>query len=1237
MLFLPVALLVAGGAIFICLTQQHSIHAERANEEEQSLNVGVAAIGRTLQIADQDLVYLISRRVNRQVFDHPDEANLAMLGTDWVEFADAKRVYDKIRWIDEYGRERLRVNYENGRAVIVPASGLQDKHDRYFFSDTINLKAGQIYVSPLDLNVENNRLEVPYKPTIRFGIPVFDSKGNKRGIFLINYLASRVLERFSSNTVAHGTTAWLINQDGYWLKGPDPADEFGFIRGIDDLTMAVRYPDVWEKISEGTEGQFETKDGLWTFATVHPLREGEVSSTGSSDIIKPSMKQLDSNAYVWKAVGFLPAGQYNAGLVSFCLTLGGASLAVLALFFSGILRLVSYQMKERSARVDLEQTVRERTYSLQAANESLSIEQLRLRSLLQTMPDLVWLKDTNGVYLLCNHNFEFFFGATEKNIVGKTDYDFVSKEQADFFREKDMAAVEKGRPVTNEEWVTYAGNGRRVLLETTKVPVQAASGKLIGILGIGHDITSHREAEERERRLKNTYRALSATNESILHQMDESSLFARVCQIAVDYGEMVLAWIGIADLASERIVTGAHCGKASGLVDVIEVSTSPDKPEGRGAMGTAYREKRNIVINDFDSSEHLIPWREKARQFGVKSVAAFPILRAGKPYAVFSVYNDQVGAFDEEIVSLLDGMARNISFALDNFDKETERKQAEESLMLAAMVYQDSSEAMMVTDADNSIIAVNPAFEHITGYSSDEVIGKNPNIMKSGRQGSEVYREMWQSINTTGRWKGELWNRAKDGEEFAEMITINTTYNPDGSVLRRVALFSDITEKKESDDLIWQQANFDTLTGLPNRNLFRDHLRNKIMKAQRGSQPLALMFLDLDGFKDVNDTLGHDMGDILLKEAAYRLQGCVREIDTVARLGGDEFTVILSELQDPGNVDRVARHILQRMSAPFKLGDEVAHVSASIGITLYPQDGTEIEELTKNADQAMYAAKQEGKNRYHFFTASMQEAAIARMRLVNDLRGALEGNQFEVVYQPIIDLATGIIHKAEALIRWQHPTRGLINPVEFISAAEDTGMITSFGNWIFHEAARQAALWREKYRPEFQISVNISPIQFRNEGIDSSAWFDHLKSLGLPGQGIVVEITEGLLLDASPKITDQLLMLRDAGIEVSLDDFGTGYSSLSYLKKFDIDYIKIDQSFVRNLIPDSDDMALCEAIIVMAHKLNIKVIAEGIETDEQRDLLAGAGCDYGQGYLFSRPVSGKDFDALLNPAPGSAS
>jgi diguanylate cyclase (GGDEF)-like protein/PAS domain S-box-containing protein len=559
----------------------------------------------------------------------------------------------------------------------------------------------------------------------------------------------------------------------------------------------------------------------------------------------------------------------------------------------------------------------------------------------------------------------------------------------------------------------------------------------------------------------------------------------------------------------------------------------------------------------------------------------------------------------------------------------TERMRNEQELQLAATVYQAIGEAIMVADAGNRVVSVNAAFTELTGYTAEEALGQPTSLLKSGRHDRHFYQEMWHSLDFTGRWQGEIVNRRKDGEEYLEWLMISTVYDDNGAVLRRVGMFSDITDRKQTEQIIWRQANFDPLTGLPNRTMFHDRLKQEIKKADRTGRTLGLLFIDLDRFKEINDTLGHDMGDFLLKQAAKRLNDCVRATDTVARLGGDEFTVILSELDEPDSSERIARNILGNLAEPFSLGEEVAYVSASIGITLYPDDADSSESLLKNADQAMYAAKNQGRNGYHYFTASMQEAAQARMRLGVDLRGALSGGQFLLYYQPIVELVTGAIRKAEALIRWRHPMRGLIGPGEFIPIAEETGMISDIGDWVFHEAARQALLWRSAYYPEFQISVNKSPVQFRKNGSRHAEWLGYLREIGSSGQALAVEITESLLLDSHASVIETLLEFRGAGLQISLDDFGTGYSSLSYLKKFPIDYLKIDQSFVRHLTPDSGDMAMCEAIIVMAHKLGIKVVAEGVETREHRELLAAAGCDYGQGFFFAKPMPAEEFVRML--------
>lgn len=531
-----------------------------------------------------------------------------------------------------------------------------------------------------------------------------------------------------------------------------------------------------------------------------------------------------------------------------------------------------------------------------------------------------------------------------------------------------------------------------------------------------------------------------------------------------------------------------------------------------------------------------------------------------------------------------------------------------------------------IMDENGTLLQVSDAFCRMLGYSREEMLGMNLMQWDAKLPSLSQFQQGIQKMPEQGK-RLETLHRHKDGHTIPVEISARRVLI-DGKVYIYAAA-RDITEKKQAEEIIHRQANYDPLTSLPNRRLFHDRLDQEIKKAHRAGMKMALMFIDLDNFKEVNDTLGHDKGDQLLVEAAERLSQCVRESDTVARLGGDEFTVILSELEEISGIDQVAQNIINRLVAPFTLGSDKAFVSASIGITLYPDDALKAEALLKNADQAMYVAKNAGRNRYSYFTAELQRAAEARMRLTHDLRAALAQQEFCAYYQPIVELSSGNIHKAEALIRWQHPQRGLVSPLDFIPLAEETGLIVEVGDWVYKEATRQVHQLRQRYHPAFQISINVSPVQFNNVPTLYHDWAAWLHQHDYTGQSIVLEITEGLLLDASNGVQEKLLAFRDAGIQVAMDDFGTGYSSLSYLKKFDIDYLKIDQSFVRNLERESDDIALCEAIIVMAHKIGLKVIAEGVETEAQRKLLTDAGCDYAQGYYYSKPLPAEAFMQFL--------
>ena len=543
-----------------------------------------------------------------------------------------------------------------------------------------------------------------------------------------------------------------------------------------------------------------------------------------------------------------------------------------------------------------------------------------------------------------------------------------------------------------------------------------------------------------------------------------------------------------------------------------------------------------------------------------------------------------------------------------------------------------SIDALVQMDFDGHITGWNQQAEKIFGWSAEEILDQTivetiipERYRDAHNKGMKKYLKTGKSsvMNTLI----EIHALHRDGYEFPVELSISVIDSAD--LQEFSAYIRDISERKHAETVIWNQANFDALTSLPNRNLFLQKLEHEMRACDRSNLSLALLYIDLDRFKDVNDTLGHDMGDLLLIEISSRLKKTLRETDTVSRLSGDEFTVILGQIDDPLSVQPLCQQLLDELARSYQLDNEKVFLTASIGVTFYPQDSKDIDVLQRNGDQAMYAAKGNGRNSFHFFTPELQERAVRKRKMIKDLRDAMQQEQFEIYYQPIVDMKNNQLTKAEALLRWHNPESGMVSPSVFIPIAEETGLIADIGNWVFYSATEQASRWRDQFDIDFQVSINTSPLQWIDEAAAMNQWFSHLQQIGLSGQAMTVEITEGLLMDANDKITNRLLDFRDAEVQVSIDDFGTGYSSLSYLKQFDIDYLKIDQSFVRNLDHDKNDLALCEAIIVMAHKLGIKVIAEGVETETQGQLLKDFDCDYGQGYLYSRPVAAKDFEALL--------
>ncbi len=559
----------------------------------------------------------------------------------------------------------------------------------------------------------------------------------------------------------------------------------------------------------------------------------------------------------------------------------------------------------------------------------------------------------------------------------------------------------------------------------------------------------------------------------------------------------------------------------------------------------------------------------------------------------------------------------------------TVQKNSEEQLQFANTVYQAVGDAVMIANGSNQIISVNQAYTQLTGYPPEEIIGKPMNYIYSDRHDEAFKQSIFHKLNVTGIWEGEISIRCRNGKDHSEWQMIHTVYDNNGDTLKRVALFSDITEQKRAEETIRRHAYFDPLTGLPNRRLFQDRLGLEIKRANRANLPIALLYIDLDRFKEVNDKLGHEAGDKLLHEAACRISACVRESDTVARLSGDEFTVILSEIPDTRHTDYVAQKIVTRLAMPYQVAGEMVDVSASIGISLFPDDAADISTLMNNADQAMYDAKSKGRNRFSHFDPSRQLADQSRVNLINDLRGAVTTEQLRIYFQPIMNLATGRIGKAEALIRWQHPTLGIVSPDEFIPLAEDTGLINQIGDWAFKESLRYAKRWSTYYSDDFQVNVNISAAQFGSEHNNLSAkWPRQLQEVGLAGKNLAFEIREQMIFNAATGFMGTLQEFRKAGIQVAIDDSELDSMTLSKYRNFAIDYLKIVQPFILDDMTDPNGLGLSE-VIVMAHKLGFQVIAEGVETQRQHDLLASARCDFAQGNFYSNPVTPEEFETLL--------
>ncbi|WP_291717966.1 EAL domain-containing protein [Magnetospirillum sp. 64-120] len=665
--------------------------------------------------------------------------------------------------------------------------------------------------------------------------------------------------------------------------------------------------------------------------------------------------------------------------------------------------------------------------------------------------------------------------------------------------------------------------------------------------------------------------------------------------------------------ADAAVVVGDH-GEAPGIIterDLLRIiAAGGEMPPNVGAIAS----RPLITVNENDS---LLSARNTLEERRIRHLAV--VSDSGELKGLLS-FSDILSSLQYEYVQRLDEALRERDEALLRSRKD---------LHIARKVIEASLDGIMICNPSGMIEFVNPAFSQLTGYAFDEVVGHNPSMLQSGLHDRSFYDRMWQSLHVQGIWQGEIWNRRKSGEVYPEWLTINVIRDEDGVITQYAAVFSDISERKKTEERIKNLAYFDVLTGLPNRRLFTDRLQVAIAHAHRHGAQMAIMFLDLDLFKRINDSLGHGIGDQVLCEVANRLQACVREGDTVARLGGDEFVILLPELDHVEDAAKLADRVISRVKQPLSVDEHELYVTTSVGIAVYPDDGLTDETLIKNADTAMYRAKDLGRNSYQLYTPAMNAKSFERLAMESSLRHALNRGEFTLVYQGKIDLVSGRMSGVEALVRWRHPEMGLVSPAEFIPLAENMGLISEIGAWVLKAACRQSQSWFDLGLPRVRIAVNVSTLQFR-EGDLAELVKQALQESGLPPQFLELEITESVLMQRVDENAQVLQELRAMGIHISIDDFGTGYSSLSYLKRMPIDALKIDRSFVKDITEDGDGAAIVSTIINLAHNLKLRAVAEGVETQDQADFLRQRGCDEIQGFLVSRPVSAEDLVSLFD-------
>ena len=795
-------------------------------------------------------------------------------------------------------------------------------------------------------------------------------------------------------------------------------------------------------------------------------------------------------------------------------------------------------------------------------------------AVLEATANAVVITDRNATVVWANAAFEHLTGYTRAEIVGQSTRLLKSERNPPALYEEMWQTI-LGRRIWRGELTNRRKDGSLYDEEMTITPVCDGRKRITHFVAIKQDVSDRKRVEQ--------------------ETLFRNALFEAQTETTID-------GILVVDEADQIVLANNQFGRNFGIPE--ELLRSRDD-----LIVRKYVADKVVDTDDFiERVKYLNSHRDESSRDELK-------FRNGR-------------VFDRYSAPLVDSKGRYRG-RIWYFRDITDRIEAEGRLRLWSQVLNQSAEGIFICDPQKRYLLVNAAFEQLTGFSAEEALGKTPAMLQSGGQNRDLYPEMWRSVLERGTWCGEMWNRRKNGERYVEWLSISAVYDPKGALSQYVGIFSDITIRKQAEERMVHLAHHDALTDLPNRVLLMDRLNQLTKSARRRNSRVAVVFIDLDRFKAVNDSLGHDAGDLLLQTLAKRLSKAVRSEDTVARIGGDEFVVVFQGIHNIKDVAVLAQKLLSCLLEPVTLGGYELTTTASLGISLYPDDADSGEELIRNADAAMYQAKGAGRNAYQFYTSDLNQRALEMLSMENALRRAIERQEFVLHYQPQIDIRSGAVVGAEALIRWNHPDQGLLMPGKFISIAEERGLIVSIGSWVIEEASRQAAVWQHSAGLSIPIAVNVSAAQFRQKDFVAQVAKSVQKHAITPSR-IELEVTESFIMRDADTAIDTLEELHNMGLQLSIDDFGTGYSSLSYLRRFPIDKIKIDQSFVMEVTRDQNAGSIVSAVIGLARSLKLKVIAEGVETKEQLEILREQRCDEAQGFLFSPAVVSAEFEVLVH-------